>query len=96
MQEAIVKQIVILTDRVNSGKRLLKVDCPYCGKTHTHGGGMVTDDIYEFGGSRSSHCCKDTPNSQYCLVIPSEVPIIYFNSRNGKKQIRGAGGMSVE
>lgn len=35
---------------------ILYVLCPYCNKTHTHGGGDVTKKIVL--GSRSSHCGK--------------------------------------
>lgn len=70
----VVKKIVILSDRLNKGQRLLKIDCPYCRKEHTHGGGNVADgDITQFGGHRLSHCINSRENDGYLLIVPEDV-----------------------
>lgn len=74
MVNVMVKKVVVLSDRLNKGQRLLKIDCPYCGKEHTHGGGLIGDDIQFYAGGREPHCFSDPrPIDQYSLIIPEDV-----------------------
>lgn len=78
MKDVIVKKIVVLSDKFNKGQRLLKIDCPYCGKEHTHGGGNASHgDITRFGGHRLSHCESGLKNEGYTLVISEDVSYEY-------------------
>ena len=78
MEDVIVKKVVVLSDRFNKGQRLLKIDCPYCGKEHTHGGGNVSNgDIEMFGGHRLSHCESGLKNEGYMLSVLVDVPYEY-------------------
>jgi len=43
--------------------------CPFCGDTHTHGGGdCIRDDPRDFLGRRQNHCVGDTSLKQYYLI----------------------------
>jgi len=78
LKNVIVKKVVVLSDRFNKGQRLLKIDCPYCGKEHTHGGGNFSDgEITMFGGHRLSHCESGSKNDGYTLVVSMDVPYEY-------------------
>lgn len=78
MINAVVKKIVVLSGRRDKGQRLLKIDCPFCGQEHTHGGGLVESDIQQWGGSRVCHCAKpEHTGQQYSLEIPRDVPYEY-------------------
>jgi len=48
------------------GINLLKINCPYCGKTHTHGGGHTYESKLRLG-HRTSHCIG-YENIGYILV----------------------------
>ena len=41
--------------------------CPWCGKSHTHGGGGKEDNPLDFLGHRISHCSKGS-GRDYVLV----------------------------
>ena len=46
----------------------IEVKCPFCSKTHTHGGGTVKEDVNKYFGSRISHCIKGECKGYYlCL-----------------------------
>ena len=78
MKDVIVKKVVVLSDRLNKGQRLLKIDCPYCGREHTHGGGNISNgDVTMFGGHRLSHCKSGSKNDGYMLVFLVDVPCEY-------------------
>ena len=62
-----VTKIETLTDRANKGQRLIYVKCPFCGKTHQHGGGKEGDLLL---GSRAPHCLE-REQSCYILKIPA-------------------------
>lgn len=40
----------------------LKVKCPFCNETHTHGGGPIDGDPKRYLGDRVSHCHKGDYN----------------------------------
>jgi len=40
----------------NGGVFLLRVRCPLCHRTHTHGGGTERSEVASFLGSRVAHC----------------------------------------
>ena len=48
---------------------LLKVRCPYCARTHVHGGGIDRTRVADFLGDRVSHCGADS----YTLTDPDGV-----------------------
>ena len=50
------------------GVWILKLTCPYCGKTHTHGGG---DGPVPDGGHREAHCLKP-PRRGYIIEVAAE------------------------
>lgn len=44
--------------------------CPYCGRSHIHGGGALGRDPHDLEGHRLSHCqCKCPANRGYILRI---------------------------
>ncbi len=43
-------------------------ECPYCGKAHEHGGGLIADGPPALG-FRLSHCVTKRPARPYRLVI---------------------------
>lgn len=57
---------VIKITRDNLGTWLLTVQCPYCGKTHEHGGGSG-ETPYLSG--RGSHCYPMELQREYELVM---------------------------
>lgn len=45
------------------------VECPICGRKHTHGGGLVGGDPRAFLGWRALHCLWPPGDAKaYCLV----------------------------
>ena len=48
---------------------LLKVRCPYCARTHIHGGGIDRTRVADFLGGRVSHCGAGS----YTLTDPDGV-----------------------
>lgn len=38
------------------GRQWRLVECPYCGRQHSHGAGRLDEDPYTFLGHRGSHC----------------------------------------
>lgn len=66
---ALVKNIFYSRD----GVRLLTVTCPFCGKEHTHGGGLVTEPVS--AGTRVNHCVTGNPGAGdlYELVVPDNL-----------------------
>jgi transposase-like protein len=50
-----------------SGLRIVKINCPYCKKRHTHGGGAVKDSPVL--GQRGAHCGKGS----YILKLDDSV-----------------------
>jgi len=79
LENVVVKKVVVLSDRLNKGQRLLKIDCPYCGKEHTHGGGNLSSgDITKFNGYMLSHCESGSRNDGYTLSFLKDVPREYL------------------
>jgi hypothetical protein len=51
----------------------LVIECPFCGRRHVHGGGLIGDDPREFLSWRSPHCMyppKDAGNYQLVDLDP--------------------------
>jgi hypothetical protein len=48
----------------------LHVRCPYCGKTHTHGGGTSRMRVASYLGPRVSHCVSTEDRATYTLTDP--------------------------
>lgn len=73
MEDADIPRVRIKEIVEFQGVRLLKVDCPFCGKVHTHGGGYLDDDWEQFLGYRVSHCGGNGYfNDTYCLIADEE------------------------
>ena len=47
--------------------RTFQVQCPFCGEIHTHGAGLVGEDILSYLGNRGSHCQWGS-NGEYDIV----------------------------
>lgn len=63
---AVVTRLNVATDRLNAGQITLVVGaCPFCGKTHRHGGGTDLAGIRGALGTRVSHCHR----GEYDLVL---------------------------
>lgn len=57
MTDALIAKVAVSTARLNPGQIALIVGtCPFCGKTHTHGGGTDLAEIRGDLGTRVSHC----------------------------------------
>jgi transposase-like protein len=53
---------------------LLEVRCPYCTRTHTHGGGGGRTRVVDFLGHRVSHCGRTDPDGVgYTITDPDGV-----------------------
>lgn len=46
--------------------------CPYCGRTHTHGGGEITGDPRSYLSYRSPHCATNTQRQPDYLLVEME------------------------
>ena len=58
--------------RAWNGVFLLLVECPFCPKTHTHGGGADPANVAAYPYDRSAHCAKTpTPTPAMSLPIPT-------------------------
>jgi hypothetical protein len=55
---------------------LLVIQCPFCGRGHTHGAGLPHEDPRDYAYHRWAHCVVKTPESQggYVLVLDDEEP----------------------
>lgn len=50
---------------------LLEVACPYCNRTHTHGGGTDRTQVPMMLGARVSHCAG--PHWSYAITDPDGI-----------------------
>ena len=78
MNTAIVPEAPVV--RLTSGPGLhgtvwlLEVRCPYCARTHVHGGGIDRTQVADFLGHRVSHCGRTDPDGVgYTLTDPDGV-----------------------
>jgi hypothetical protein len=54
MKNATIRKI----EQTAEGKILITVDCPYCNKKHTHGGGNINSPLSLEEMTKLSHCVK--------------------------------------
>lgn len=80
MPDAIVTEVRVSWDRLNYGVRMLRVACPFCGKVHTHGGGIEGQEPLEPLGSRVSHCHR----GEYRLVLDEKLSAATRSRRTGR------------
>lgn len=62
---------VVVMDNPEQGKvRTVVIDCPICGREHTHGWPLGSDDD---PGHRAAHCAEDVPgkSSGYNITAPT-------------------------
>jgi len=89
MKEAIVKRVII-SDQPGAGNspkvRTLEIVCPYCGKTHNHGGGETDQDIQQFSGHRMAHCNVKGSDDGYNVIIPEGVKVEHLQCK--REQMR--------
>lgn len=65
-----LKAITEVRDYDGTRVYLLRVKCPHCGRTHSHGGGTDRADIGKYLGHRASHC---TSRDGYVITNPDGV-----------------------
>jgi hypothetical protein len=77
--EAPVIQVTYMHYRNGSCARILTVRCPYCKRTHTHGGGPDSKPLELYLGTRRPHCPEDVAGDlpDYCLVMKGQPEVVH-------------------